>query len=136
MVDSLKGVKNIVDTITHRLCQRLKLLKNIPETICCIDFKDAKTLEEIKKIFPNANIVECDVIPPKQLRCDLLISNLLLHQVENLAELFSQWRQHLNPDATLIFSALGTETLSELRQTFAAIDHHDNLQHFLDLQQL
>ncbi|RZO30963.1 MAG: methyltransferase domain-containing protein [Rhodospirillaceae bacterium] len=62
-------------------------------------------------------IAEADVefLPLAQGRFDLILSNMALHWVNDLPGMLAQIRSALRPDGVFLGSALGGETLNELR---------------------
>lgn len=84
------------------------------ENVLTLDLCDAP-LSDI-----NGHYVQADeeFLPLKQQSCDLIISNLNLHFVNDLPGALLQIKNALKRDGLFIASILGGETLHELRQTF------------------
>ena len=64
---------------------------------------------------------------------DLLFSNLCLQWCENLGEVFAEFRRVLRPGGWLLFTSFGPDTLTELRQSWAAVDEDAHVNVFLDM---
>lgn len=64
---------------------------------------------------------------------DLLFSNLCLQWIENLPEVFAEFRRVLRPGGWLLFSSFGPDTLTELRQSWAVADQAAHVNVFLDM---
>jgi malonyl-CoA O-methyltransferase len=64
---------------------------------------------------------------------DLLFSNLCLQWIENLPEVFAEFRRVLRPGGWLMFTSFGPDTLTELRQSWAAADEAAHVNVFLDM---
>ncbi len=64
---------------------------------------------------------------------DLLFSNLCLQWCENLGEVFAEFRRVLRPGGWLLFTSFGPDTLTELRQSWAAVDENAHVNVFLDM---
>jgi malonyl-CoA O-methyltransferase len=64
---------------------------------------------------------------------DLIISNLMLQWCENIHQVFQEFARILTPDGIVLFSTLGTDTLKELRQSWAYIDDSKHVNSFLDM---
>ncbi len=66
---------------------------------------------------------------------DLIVSNLLL-QWCNPEAAFAEFRRVLAPDGLLSFSALGPDTLRELRSAWGQVDKHSHVHQFIDMHDL
>lgn len=64
---------------------------------------------------------------------DLLFSNLCLQWIEKLPEAFAEFRRVLRPGGWLMFTSFGPDTLTELRQSWAAADQAAHVNVFLDM---
>jgi malonyl-CoA O-methyltransferase len=60
---------------------------------------------------------------------DLIWSNLMLHWLDDVPTAIAEWHRVIRPEGLLMFSALGVDTLAELRRAGAALpqwpDMHD-----------
>ena len=63
-------------------------------------------------------------------------SNLLLHAVDDAEVAMRSWMTALRPGGLLMFSTLGPDTLSELRQAFAAVDSLPHVHDFVDMHNI
>jgi malonyl-CoA O-methyltransferase len=75
-------------------------------------------------------------LPFKADSFDLAWSNLALHWIERLPAAFAQLHRVLKVDGLLTFSCCGPDTLTELRQAFAAVDRHPHVNRFVDMHDL
>ncbi len=66
---------------------------------------------------------------------DLVISNLTLQWCDVKA-VFQEVARILNPNGVFLFSTLGTDTLYELRQSWAIVDEYSHVNFFLDMHDL
>ncbi|MBF0158902.1 MAG: methyltransferase domain-containing protein [Magnetococcales bacterium] len=65
-------------------------------------------------------------LPFRSGQFDLIVANLMLHWSTDQRALLRSWHRLLRPDGLLLFSTLGSQSLSELRQAMATVDqHHD-----------
>jgi len=64
---------------------------------------------------------------------DLLFSNLCLQWCEDLGVVFAEFRRVLRPGGWLLFTSFGPDTLTELRQSWAAVDQAAHVNVFLDM---
>jgi malonyl-CoA O-methyltransferase len=62
---------------------------------------------------------------------DLVISNLAIQWCPDPAAVFCEFRRVLKPGGRLLFSSFGPETLTELRQAFAAVDRYSHVNDFV-----
>jgi malonyl-CoA O-methyltransferase len=66
---------------------------------------------------------------------DLVVSNLLLQWCDPDA-VFAEFRRVLAPEGLLTFSALGPDTLRELRTAWGQVDSHTHVHRFIDMHDL
>ena len=71
-------------------------------------------------------------LPLKDATIDVVFSNLMLQWCDPVA-VFAEFRRVLNSDGLLMFSSFGPDTLTELRQAWAAIDDHPHVIEFADM---
>ena len=64
---------------------------------------------------------------------DLIFSSLCLQWCEDLNPVFAEFRRVLRPGGWLFFSTFGPDTLTELRQSFAAVDDAPHVNIFIDM---
>ncbi|MHA7841234.1 MAG: malonyl-ACP O-methyltransferase BioC [Gammaproteobacteria bacterium] len=64
---------------------------------------------------------------------DVIFSNLLIQWSDDITQLFKECRRVLRPGGVFLFSTLGPDTLKELRQAWAAVDHHEHVNNFADM---
>jgi SAM-dependent methyltransferase len=69
-----------------------------------------------------AVVVDPDALPFAAESLDLVVSSLALHLVDDLPGLLAQIRRSLRPDGLFLAALLGGDTLTELRQAFAAAE--------------
>lgn len=68
---------------------------------------------------------------------DIVIASQLLHWCENPLLVLKEMKRILRPNGLLLFSTLGTDTLHELRASFAAADlQHEHVHSFFDMHDL
>lgn len=80
------------------------------------------------------NVVQADTLklPLAAHSVDLLISNLTLQWIEQWPDLLAGFRRVLKPQGLLLFSSFGPDTLVELRDSWAQIDHQKRVNEFID----
>jgi len=67
---------------------------------------------------------------------DMIWSNLAIQWVNVPDTLFAEFRRVLKPDGMVMFSTLGPDTLSELRQSFDGLDSSTHVNQFIDMHDL
>lgn len=74
---------------------------------------------------------------PLQTGCvDLVFSNLLLPWIDDLQAMFVEVARTLKKGGLFVFSALGPESLSELREAWASVDEHQHVNPFADMHDI
>ena len=64
---------------------------------------------------------------------DMVWSNLCLQWVDDLPDVFAEFRRILKVDGLLSFTTFGPDTLKELRAAFAAVDGGTHINRFIDM---
>ncbi|MBP7623143.1 MAG: methyltransferase domain-containing protein, partial [Xanthomonadales bacterium] len=64
---------------------------------------------------------------------DLIFSSLCLQWCEDLEAVFDEFRRVLRPGGWLLCSTFGPDTLTELRQSWAAVDDDPHVNVFIDM---
>ncbi len=67
---------------------------------------------------------------------DLLYSNLCMQWCTDLPGLFAEWRRVLRPDALLLATSFGPDTLKELRLAWASVDQQPHVNVFFDMHDI
>ena len=84
--------------------------------------------------------IDLEFLPLRSQSFDLIISNMALHWVNDLPGMLSQIRAALCPNGVFLGSALGGETLHELRASFVAAEtdisggYHPRISPVMDLR--
>jgi len=84
--------------------------------------------------------IDLEFLPLRSQSFDLIISNMALHWVNDLPGMLSQIRAALRPNGVFLGSALGGETLHELRASFVAAEtdisggYHPRISPVMDLR--
>jgi malonyl-CoA O-methyltransferase len=78
---------------------------------------------------------DAELLPLPDGSVDLIVSNLML-QWCNPDAVFAEFRRVLKPSGLLSFSALGPDTLRELRTAWGQIDAHTHVHRFIDMHDL
>jgi malonyl-CoA O-methyltransferase len=75
-------------------------------------------------------------LPLPDASLDLVVSNLMLQWCDDLPRAFAQLRRALRPGGLLLFSTFGSETLLELRASWAEADESAHVSPFVDMPSL
>ena len=98
--------------------------------------KQAKRKRSFKqrwnKQFQYVN-AEAENLPFADASMELIISGLTLQWCQDLPKVFKEFRRVLAPGGLLLFSSFGPETLTELRQSWAAVDELAHVNAFADM---
>ena len=88
-----------------------------------------------KKLFAKIDyqVADADELPFASNRFDLVFSNLTLQWMPDLNQTFKELSRVLKPDGLLIFSTLGPDTLTELRQSWNKVDPQIHVNDFVDM---
>lgn len=74
---------------------------------------------------------------PVQTACvDLVFANLLLPWIDDVQAMFTEVARVLRKGGLFAFSALGPDSLSELREAWAAVDNEPHVNRFADMHDL
>ncbi len=117
----------LLDRVAEDMAERLAAVKR--------DFADAadvwtpgdalrRPLRDRLKSFTHLDLLDVpqEVLPFQQETLDLVVSALALQFVNDLPGVLAQIRRALKPDGLLLAAMLGGDTLTELRQCFAAAE--------------
>ena len=142
------------------LLDRLDLVTSPPERILDLGCGTGRASAFMRKKFPQSEVIALDqalpmlrvakqnaswwrpfrrvcadarALPLADQSVDLLFSNLCLQWIEDLPALFAEFRRVLRPQGWLLFSSFGPDTLTELRQSWAAADESAHVNVFLDM---
>lgn len=140
--------------IESRLLERVAFLRNEPGLVIDVGCGTGSASAALATQFEKANIIALDWAPamlrqvagmagknpwllcadmhslPLAARSvDLVFSNLALQWSNDLPTVFHEFRRIMKPEAMLVFTCYGPDTLHELKQAWRVID---NLQHVND----
>jgi len=77
---------------------------------------------------------DANALPLAESSVDLLYSNLMLQQCENLPAMLNGFRRVLKPGGLVLFSTFGPDTLTELREAWRKVDEQSHVGPFADVQ--
>lgn len=149
--------------IGERLFERLQYLKITPRYVLDLGCAGGKFTRLLKKRYPKAHVVGLDIAASmlhlaqkKQgFRCrwslvnadmlalpfpdglfDLVFSNQVVHWSYPLAPVFQETNRVMNREGCLMFSTLGPDTFTELKQAWLAADQFAHVNEFLDMHEI
>ncbi len=146
--------------VASRVFERLELMKNDPQHVldvgcgtgtCSRELRDQFSkarisaidiapgmIEEAKKnqrLFKKINyqVADADSLPFEDNQFDLIFSSLAIQWFPDLKQTFKELNRVLKPGGLLIFSTLGPDTLTELRQSWKKVDQNVHVNEFIDM---
>ena len=79
---------------------------------------------------------DAEKLPLADASCDIVFSNMTLQWCGDLDQVFREWRRVLKPGGFAMFSTLGPDTLTELRQSWQAADGYNHVNAFIDMHDI
>ncbi|MCH9769695.1 MAG: methyltransferase domain-containing protein [Gammaproteobacteria bacterium] len=149
----------IINEITQRMIERLTLFKINPARVALMGSGLELMLAVVAKNYPKADclgfdttinqqvkrrrwksakllgVSHYDCLPLKDRSVDLLLANLNLLAVNNIEKYFQELLRVLKPEACVLLTAFGPDTLKELRHSFS-FDKYPHVQEFIDMHDL
>ena len=95
-------------------------------------------MQKVKGLFVSEQrhqfvCADAEQLPFADASMDLIFSNLTIQWCLDLSTLFSEFRRVLKPGGLLMFTTLGTETLYELRSSWAEVSDKIHVNEFADM---
>jgi len=91
-----------------------------------------------RSLFGRRSVVQANAaaLPLAAHSVDLVFANLLLPWISDLSTLFSELGRVLRKDGLFVFSALGPDSLRELRQAWRGVSDGAHVNHFPDMHDI
>mgnify|MGYP001237229496 CR=1 FL=1 len=88
--------------------------------------------------FSRTSMVQANALAlPVQTGCvDLVFANLLLPWIDDIQTMFTEVTRVLRRGGLFIFSTLGRDSLSELREAWKSVDNSPHVNHFSDMHDI
>jgi len=149
--------------VASRLLERLELMNIKPAHVLDAGCGTGYCSRALKKKYKKSNIIGVDIAPGMieqaklknglfnkiDYQCadinklpfannyfDLVFSNLTVQWVMEPKIAFLELNRVLKPGGILIFSSMGEDTLTELKQSWASVDSEIHVNHFFDMKQV
>ncbi len=148
--------------VGERLLERVAEIRRTPAWVLDIGMGTGRCTEALARRFRDARVAGIDIAPAmarmargrRRLRLypaprylvgdmetlplgtatvDLLFSNLSFQWATDLDGLLAELHRVARPGTPLIFSSFGPDTLAELRNAWASVDHGVHVNRFLDM---
>ncbi len=148
-------------TVAERLVEAFDGLLVKPERILDLGSGTGAGATLLNPLFPKATLLQLDISErmlttakqrsprffskqrflaadanylPLQDNCvDIVFSNLMLQWCQDLDHVFAEIQRVLKQDGLFIFSSFGPDTLTELRQSWSAVDNDVHVNAFIDM---
>ena len=79
---------------------------------------------------------DAEQLPVKDNSIDMIFSNVTLQWCRDLDSVFNEFQRVLKPGGLLMFTTFGPDTLTELRQAWAAVDDAVHVNAFVDMHDI
>lgn len=79
---------------------------------------------------------DAESLPFSDNSVDMICSNVTLQWCNSLDQAFAEFKRILRPNGLLMFSTFGPDTLKELRQSWAEVDHYNHVNAFIDMHDI
>ncbi len=143
--------------IADRLLEQLNTLAIQPQCILDVSARTGYSALQLLQRYPNAEIISLDAsldllsqstaqtarvcaqadrLPFQSAQFDLIVMNLAFDWLPEKLVGLQEWRRVLKPGGLFLFSALGPDTLYELRESFFAVDNQPHVHPFLDMHEI
>lgn len=146
-----------------QLLARLDYIKITPDTILDLGCGSGKLIQLLQKRYPKAQIIGVDyafnmllesqkkqsifkkwrlcqadmhMLPFANDLFDLIIANQTIHWTDSISKVFVEIHRIMAPNACLMFSTLGPDTFSELRNAWLTADSYLHTNPFYDLHHI
>ncbi|MDQ2696375.1 MAG: malonyl-ACP O-methyltransferase BioC [Pseudomonadota bacterium] len=146
--------------VGNRMLERLELIRIDPQMIVDVGCGTGVATAALLKRYRRARVIGLDIapamlpiarrrapwlrtlhcvcadaeaLPLADASCDMIFSNLTLQWCADLDRVFRECRRALKPGGLLLFSTLGPDTLTELRQSWAQADGYNHVNAFIDM---
>ncbi|MDH5434462.1 MAG: malonyl-ACP O-methyltransferase BioC [Gammaproteobacteria bacterium] len=148
------------EEVASRTFERLNYMNIKPAKILDVGCATGYCSRELKKTYKKAEVFGVDIAPQMIVEAkqsqglfkkvqyqvadanhlpfednqfDIVFSNLLLPWLADLQVTFKEWNRVLRPGGLLMFSTLGVDTLTELKQAWQQVDQNIHVNAFMDM---
>ncbi|WP_144391960.1 malonyl-ACP O-methyltransferase BioC [Pleionea sediminis] len=149
--------------IGDRLFERLELMRISPDLIVDVGCGTGNYTRKLKERFKKSKVYGVDIaegmilqaerfqgwfdkvkyqvadmdeLPFEDQSVDLLFSNLALQWSENLDKTFQEFARVIKPSGLILFTTLGPDTLTELKQAWHSVDDKNHVNDFIDMHDI
>lgn len=146
-----------------RMLERLDLIRVQPEVVLDLGAGTGRGADALVKRYPKARVIALDLalamlrrarrrgswlrrprcvcgdieaLPFADASADMIFSNLTLQWSNEPERAFAEFRRVLRPGGLVMFSSLGPDTLTELRDSWAGVDGRSHVNRFIDMHDL
>ncbi len=115
--------------VGKELVARLDLMTLQPQVMMNVSHEGSDLNNLLQARYPKARMLDANQAAES---VDLIIANLFLPWQSDFLAILSKWRRLLRPNGLLMFSVLGTDTLTAWTEIFTS----ENLPHYVDMHNL
>lgn len=117
---------------SRQLCKRFRRSRVI---VLDASLEMLRAAERKQRWFSRVSTLQGNAmaLPLREGCIDLAFSNLLLPWIEDLQAVFAEVARVLRKGGLLVFSTLGPDSLSVLREAWASVDEHEHVNPFADM---
>lgn len=153
----------LAQAIGQQMLQRMELIRAQPQTILDLGGGTGQFTRQLRQRYPKAEVINADIAPrmlavsqkksgwfkrPQHIcaaaeqlplvnqSIDFVFANLTLEWCIHLEQALTEIKRVLKPNGLFMFSTLGPDTLTELRQCWQQVDTHLHVHAFLDMHDL
>ncbi|MCB1826913.1 MAG: malonyl-ACP O-methyltransferase BioC [Coxiellaceae bacterium] len=102
----------------------------------CIAIDSAANMLQVIQSGVETITARAEDIPLPDNSVDVIVSNMMLHWSTDIPQVFGEVSRVLKEGGVFLFTTLGPDTLSELRQAWAVVDDYNHVHHFYDMHDL
>lgn len=157
------GADGLVQQTAAELLDRLAPVRITPETVIDVGCGHGGMTRGLERLYRRAQVIGVDFapellptvrgrrlfgrrllavggdmrrLPLADASVDLVVSNLALPWIDDLPQVFREWRRVLRPEGVLMFSAFGPDSLAELRAAWSEVDAYAHVHDFADMHDI
>jgi len=110
-------------------CTQLLRLRYPKATVHALDIANKSlALQHGSRVCADAHL-----LPFADNSVEFVFSNMMIHWCENIADVMLEVQRVLKPEGLFLFTTLGPDSLTELRQSWLEVDEHIRVHEYIDM---